>query len=70
MQYVYQLCCIRNGRYPDVLDIASTTIILQEGAVPNDLSDKSWIDSAEDAPLNNSSETQNNDNNNNTDMEE
>lgn len=38
--------------------------------MPNDLSDKSWIDSAEDAPLNNSSETQNNDNNNNTDMEE
>ena len=51
-------------------DIASTTIILQEGVVPNDLSDESWIDSVEDAPLNNSSETQNNDNNNNTDMEE
>lgn len=51
-------------------DIASTTIVIQEGVTPDDLSDKSRIDSAEDAQLNNSSETQNNDNNNNTDTEE
>ena len=38
-------------------DIASTTIVIQEGVTPDDLSD-------------NSSETQNNDNNNNTDTEE
>lgn len=46
-------------------DIASTTIVIQNSVAPNDLSDKSWMDS-----LNNSSETQNNDNNNNTDTEE
>lgn len=51
-------------------DIASTTIVIQEGVTPDDLSDKSRIDSAEDTQLNNSSETQNNDNNNNTDTEE
>lgn len=51
-------------------DIASTTIVIQNSVAPNDLSDKSWMDSVEDAPLNNSSETQNNDNNNNTDTEE
>lgn len=51
-------------------DIASTTIVIQDSVAPNDLSDKSWMDSVEDAPLNNSSETQNNDNNNNTDTEE
>ena len=51
-------------------DIASNTIVIQEGVTPDDLSDKSRIDSAEDAQLNNSSETQNNDNNNNTDTEE
>lgn len=51
-------------------DIASTTIVIQKGVTPDDLSDKSRIDSAEDAQLNNSSETQNNDNNNNTDTEE
>lgn len=51
-------------------DIASTTIVIQNSVAPNDLSDKSWTDSVEDAPLNNSSETQNNDNNNNTDTEE
>ena len=51
-------------------DIASTTIVIQESVTPDDLSDKSRIDSAEDAQLNNSSETQNNDNNNNTDTEE
>lgn len=51
-------------------DIASSTIVIQEGVTPDDLSDKSRIDSAEDAQLNNSSETQNNDNNNNTDTEE
>lgn len=51
-------------------DIASTTIVIQEGVTPDDLSDKSRIYSAEDAQLNNSSETQNNDNNNNTDTEE
>lgn len=53
-------------------DIASTTIVIQNSVAPNDLSDKSWmdLDSVEDAPLNNSSETQNNDNNNNTDTEE
>lgn len=51
-------------------DIASTTFVIQEGVTPDDLSDKSRIDSAEDTQLNNSSETQNNDNNNNTDTEE
>ena len=51
----------------DIIGSSDSSI---RNVVPNDLSDKSWIDSAEDAPLNNSSETQNNDNNNNTDMEE
>ena len=51
----------------DIIGSSDSSI---RNVVPNDLSDESWIDSVEDAPLNNSSETQNNDNNNNTDMEE
>lgn len=52
-------------------DIASTTIIIQDGVAPNDLSEYTWAGSSDgDVPLTNNTETPNDNTNNNTDTEE
>jgi len=50
-------------------DIASTTIIIQDGVAPNDLSEYTWTGSSDgDVPLTNNTETPNDNTNNNTDL--
>ena len=52
-------------------DIASTTIVIQDGVAPNDLSEYTWTGSSDgDVPSTNNTETPNDNTNNNTDMEE
>lgn len=52
-------------------DIASTTIIIQDGVAPNDLSEYTWTGSSDgDVPSTNNTETPNDNTNNNTDTEE
>lgn len=52
-------------------DIASTTIVIQDGVAPNDLSEYTWTGSSDgDVPSTNNTETPNDNTNNNTDTEE